>query len=77
MLCISTSAQVLHTPFAGRNQIFDAKTTFCILNSGMKYMWPLGRPSIRGLRLSKQLKINIFIIFWNTPGHFYNIFKQK
>ena len=26
LLCISTSKRVLHTPFAGQNQFFDAKT---------------------------------------------------
>ena len=32
LLCISTSEQVLRTPFAGQNQfLFNAKTTFCII----------------------------------------------
>ena len=30
VLCISTSKQVLRTPFAGQNQFFDAKTTFSV-----------------------------------------------
>ena len=33
LLCISTSEQVLRMLFAGQNQIFNAKTTFCILFS--------------------------------------------
>ena len=33
LLCISTSQRVLRTPFAGWNQFFDAKTTFCIILS--------------------------------------------
>ena len=31
MLCISTSERVLHTPFAGQNHFFNAKTTFCLI----------------------------------------------
>ena len=31
LLCISTSERVLHMLFAGRNQFFNAKTTFCII----------------------------------------------
>ena len=31
MLCISTIERVLHTPFAGRNQFFNAETTFCMI----------------------------------------------
>ena len=30
LLCIPTSEQVLRMPFAGRNHIFDAKTTFSV-----------------------------------------------
>ena len=33
LLSISTSERVLRTPFAGRNQIFKAKTTFYVLFS--------------------------------------------
>ena len=32
VLCNSTSKRVLHTPFAGQNQFFDAKTTFSVTN---------------------------------------------
>ena len=32
MLCISTSERVLLTPFAGRNRLFDAKTTISVTN---------------------------------------------
>ena len=32
MLCILTSKRVLHTPFAGRNRLSEAKTTFSITN---------------------------------------------
>ena len=32
LLCISTSKRVLHTPFAGRNQFFDAIRLFFITN---------------------------------------------
>ena len=33
LLCISTSERVLRTPFAGKNQFFDAKTTFYVFFS--------------------------------------------
>ena len=33
MLCILTNERVLCMPFAGRNQFFDSKTTFCVLLS--------------------------------------------
>ena len=36
-MSISTSKLVLHMPFAGRNQFFDAKTTFCVLFSNKMY----------------------------------------
>ena len=36
MLCISTRERVLHTPFAGRNQFFDSKTTFTLLTEQNK-----------------------------------------
>ena len=32
MLCILTSERGLRMPFAGRNQFFDAKTTFSVTN---------------------------------------------
>ena len=36
-MCILTSERVLRTPFAGQNQFFDAKTTFCVLLSHEMY----------------------------------------
>ena len=30
LLCILTSERVLHTPFAGRNHVFEAKTTYSV-----------------------------------------------
>ena len=36
-LCISTSKQVLCMPFAGQNQFFDTKTTFCVVLSHKMY----------------------------------------
>ena len=32
LLCISTREPVLRTPFAGRNTLFNAKTTFSVTN---------------------------------------------
>ena len=37
VLCISTSKRVLCMPFTGRNQFFDAKTTFWVLLSLKMY----------------------------------------
>ena len=37
VLCILTSEWVLHTPLSGRNQFFDAKTTFYVLFSYKMY----------------------------------------
>ena len=37
VLCVLTNKRVLRTPFAGWNQFFDAKTTFCMLLSHKMY----------------------------------------
>ena len=37
LLCISTRERVLRMPFAGQNQFFDSKTTFCVLLSHKMY----------------------------------------
>ena len=50
MLFILTSSQVLSTPFAGRNHVFDAKTTFSIFFSqenAEKYVIKRGLPADR------------------------------
>ena len=37
VLCILTSERVLHMPFGGPKQLFNAKTTFCVLLGHKKY----------------------------------------
>ena len=63
LLCISTSKRVLCTPFAGWNQFFDAKTTFCVLISHKLYKITQKNPGFKGV----YQRLGVTLKHWFTP----------
>ena len=80
LLCILTSKQVLHTPFAGQNHFFDAKTTFCVLLSHTMYKIVqkiTKNPGFKGVYqgLGVTLKCWLTTKSWSTPEQ--NLIKKN
>ena len=77
MLCISTSDRVLHMPFVGWNQFFEAKTALCVLLSHKMYKIN-NRYSISNINqqltiCQQMLKMSFFAILWKK-WYIYSIF---